>query len=347
MNTSLILLTLLTGISGPGPESQSPHVYRTQDCLISWLRETDVPAQTAGVINQLDVIEGTLVTNGGRLAQVDDSKARMSQAVATAIFNEAKEKAENDVNIRFAKAAAAVAETEYEQAVSANKQRAGVVPELEIRRLQLSLRRANLAVEQAMTDQRILGFSLEAKQQEVNTSEAETARHMISAMSDGMVVEVYRHPGEWVQPGDPVMRIAPMDRLRVETLLRSAELGASEVAGKPVRVIAHLERGRTAEFHGKITHVHPQIYAGEYRVWAEVDNRMENGQWLLRPGADADLEIDVSATATSARVAEPPEAGATRSLDGGVNQARVDQVPHLQSRDAQVQTGQIRNPFRQ
>ncbi len=310
MNTTLVIMTLMTGISGPGPEYQSPNIYRTEDCLISWLRETDVPAQTPGMINAMDVVEGALIGGGDRVAQVDDSKARMSHSVANAIYNEAKEKAENDTNVRYAKSAAAVAETEYNQALAANKQRAGVVQELELRRLQLSLHRANLAVEQAMTDQRILGFSLQAKEQEVHAAEAELARHQVVALCDGMVTEIYRHVGEWVQPGDPVMRIAPMDRLRVETLLRASELGAAEVAGRRVRVIAKLERGRTAEFFGTVTHVHQQVYAGEYRVWAEVENRMENGQWLLRPGGDADLEIDLSSeVAPRARTAEPTATG--------------------------------------
>ncbi len=283
----------------------SPEVYRAEDCLISWLQETDVPAEVPGVLNSVDVIEGSLVSSGLRLAQVDDSKARMAHSVSQAIYNEANEKAENDTNVRFTKAAAAVAETEYEQAAMANRRKAGAVPELEMRRLQLSLQRANLAVEQAMTDQRILGFSLEAKAQDVKATEVEIARHQISAKSDGMVIEIYRHKGEWVQPGDPVMRVAPMDRLRVETLVRAAELGPAEVVGRPVRVIAHLERGRTAEFHGAVTHVHAQIYGGEYRIWAEVDNRMENGQWLLRPGADTDLEINLAGEITQPPTAQP------------------------------------------
>ena len=47
-----------------------------------------------------------------------------------------------------------------------------------------------------------------------------------------------------------------------------------------------------------ITFVNPLVQAGgEYRVWAEVVNRQENGEWLLRPGLEAEMTIDVGTLA--------------------------------------------------
>ena len=35
---------------------------------------------------------------------------------------------------------------------------------------------------------------------------------------------------------------------------------------------------------------------GEYRVWAEVVNRAERGHWLLRPGLEVEMTIDLDAS---------------------------------------------------
>jgi hypothetical protein len=48
------------------------------------------------------------------------------------------------------------------------------------------------------------------------------------------------------------------------------------------------------QFTGKIIYISPLVQAGgEYRVWAEVSNRQENGQWLLRPGLNAEMTIQL------------------------------------------------------
>lgn len=339
MNTTLILLTLLTGISGPGPDGTPPRIYRAEDCLVTWQREIDVPAQVAGMLRSVDIAEGVNVSSGDSLAQIDDSKAQMSLTVSQAALQEAQERATNDVNVRFAKAAADLAEVEYRQATDANRRRPDTIPQSEIRRLQLAWQRAQFAVEQAETDQRISGFTLEVKQTEAKATELEIVRYTIKSMLEGTIVEIYRHAGEWVQPGEAVMRIAPMDHLRIEALLQSAEIGPSEVAGRPVRVIAHLERGRTAEFHGHISFVHPGIESrGDYRVWAEVENRMENGQWLLRPGAKAQLEIDMSG-----EIVQPPMRAAEVPTPA-IQQAGYP-APQQQQRQA-IPDDRYRNPIR-
>lgn len=43
-------------------------------------------------------------------------------------------------------------------------------------------------------------------------------------------------------------------------------------------------------------------------IWAEIENRFEQGHWLLMPGADVDLTIDLVAPA----VAATPSNDATR-----------------------------------
>jgi hypothetical protein len=80
--------------------------------------------------------------------------------------------------------------------------------------------------------------------------------------------------------------------------LNAADFSPSEVSSRPVQVSVQLARGRTASFQGKIVFVNPLVDAGGvYRVWADVVNRRDGDQWLLRPGLEADMTIDVGSLA--------------------------------------------------
>ena len=51
-------------------------------------------------------------------------------------------------------------------------------------------------------------------------------RRKIFAELSGIVVEVNRHPGEWVEPSETVFRLLRMDRLRAEGFLHYFESSA-------------------------------------------------------------------------------------------------------------------------
>ena len=89
------------------------------------------------------------------------------------------------------------------------------------------------------------------------------------------------------------MRLVRMDRLRVEGFVRVHEVGPQELVRRHVPVDVALENGRTESFPGQIVFVNPIVHAGgQYRIWAEVDNRRQDGQYLLRPGHQVRMLID-------------------------------------------------------
>ena len=63
------------------------------------------------------------------------------------------------------------------------------------------------------------------------------------------------------------------------------------VAGQPVEV----RLPDVAEpMVGRISYVSPLIQAtGDYRVWCEIENRKENGHWVMLPGMDAEMTIQL------------------------------------------------------
>ena len=106
------------------------------------------------------------------------------------------------------------------------------------------------------------------------------------------------HVGEWAKPGDTVCRIVRMDRLRVEGFFKSDD-PYKTWKGKPVIVSVDMPGStQPLQFNGRIVFVSPLVEAGgEYRVWAEVDNRLvpgRNDEWLLHAGVNASMQINVN-----------------------------------------------------
>ena len=85
-----------------------------------------------------------------------------------------------------------------------------------------------------------------------------------------------------------------MDRLRVEGDVSAATYTPDQLMGKPVTVEVRFPRDRVVKFQGEVTFVSPIVnISGDYQVWAEVENREENGFWLLRPGLRAEMIINL------------------------------------------------------
>ena len=90
------------------------------------------------------------------------------------------------------------------------------------------------------------------------------------------------------------MRLVRVDRLRVEGFLNAKDYRPSEIQGRPCSVVVTLARGQRETFPGKIVYVKPLVEAGgEFLVRAEVQNRQEDGVWVLSPGLNAEMTIQL------------------------------------------------------
>lgn len=262
------------------------------DCLLSLDEEAEIPAQEAGVLVKVFVRAGQQVVKGEVLAQIEDALPQMQYNVAGYKLKVAEKEAGDDISIRYAKIAAKVAEVEYHQAEDANRKVRGAVPLAEVRRLLLKHREMLLSIEKAQKEMAIAALQVKVSEAEVQAAVANLERHRIMAPLDAVVVELSRHAGEWVQPGDPVMRLVRVDRLRVDGFLNAQNHRPSEIQGRPVKVVVTLARGHQEIFFGKIVYVKPLIEAGgEFLVRAEIKNRRQGDAWILSPGLSAEMTI--------------------------------------------------------
>ena len=207
------VLVFAAVLGGADPETSSNQI-EVSSALIKLIEQVDVPAREAGVLVAVKVREGQMVDEGDQLAQIQDAEARLAAARAKIEVDIARKNAENDVNIRFAKKSAEVAKAELRRAQDSIDKYPKSISDTEMDRLRLTVERAVLEVEQAERDFEIAEFTRQIEENEHQFAEQKVERRKITAPISGVVVQVNRRRGEWVEPGDMVLRILRIDRLR-------------------------------------------------------------------------------------------------------------------------------------
>lgn len=234
----------------------------------------------------------------------------------------AQKMSESDLSTKLAEAALTLAKEEYERAVASKKQFDSSVPELEMANRLYKMQKGTLEVKQAQQDRMLDGLRSQSRaiyveQQEVAkrrlglvTKEAVTdnevgkltvqqmrealamakeklSRRDIRSPLTGIVVEKLRHRGEWVEAGDPVLRVIRLDSLVVEGFVPSNVLNIND-QNRPVEVIAKVGK-RMITVTGKLIFVSPEVDSlnGQIQVKAEIENPMLE----LLPGDKVEMTI--------------------------------------------------------
>ena len=292
----LAVAVVLSGQPSPNSASESGGTAELKNCIVSLIGNVQLPAEEAGILKMLAAKEGDIVKAGQELGKIDDSDAQARKKAAANRFSVAHEKATNDAELQVAKAIIDLALAEWEESLAINKRLPGSIPETTVRRQKVQWEKAKLDAIVAQMNFTVASFDEKVAEAEVETVANELARRTIKAPFDGVVVQLHRQESEWVQPGDPVLRVVRMDRLRVEGFMNCEDCAPEEIEGAAVTITVDLAGDQSARFQSTITHVSPLVEAsGDYRIWAEVDNPRGGGEypWLLRPGSEAQMKIDL------------------------------------------------------
>jgi RND family efflux transporter MFP subunit len=269
-----------------------PRRVRLPECRIVLIRQVTLACDRPGVVKSVEFREGDAVEAKQQVVLIADDVARANLAVA-------EKKASNDVDVRFSQKARDVADVEYQKNVEANdkaaakskgegKQTVVAVPQLEIDKLKLAAQKAELSIEQAENELALNKLTAEQ-------ARAELATYSVIAPFDGVVTRVYKHPGEAVRQGDPILELVNVDRVRIEGRVALSDVRAIKLKHK-VRVKLNDPEfdlpEESEEFEGRVTFVDVTVdpVTRETRVWAEVDNR-DN---ILRAGLMAEMVIEIA-----------------------------------------------------
>ena len=268
---------------------------------LSLIVDIDVPAEVVGRVAAVEVKEGEVIRQDQILVQLTDLRAKEDVVRAQSELEISHIERANDVERRYAQKNLDVQLQELARSTAANQMYDNSVSLTEVRRLELLVEQSRLSIEKAEQDQAAAAAREGLKAAELRLAELNLGLHTISSPSNGMVVTVYRQPGEWVNAGDPVVRVVQLDHLRVEAFV-AAEVPSELLLGRTATFVVARRRGLTVgesdavnisadtDYAGKVVFVSPELnpVTGQYRIWAEIDNR--DGK--LRPGMRGRLSVD-------------------------------------------------------
>ena len=300
--STIVAAALLMGQTSADRTPSLDNQLVITDCIISAKEDIQLPAQQAGVILALETADGQRVEEGmsvtaaqiiGKLDDEDASARHDAASLDHQVAMAETHKARSAVDA--AVATAEVARSELAESHAVNSRIPDSVPKTQMRRQELTVTRAVMEKGVAERDVEVASLTVDLRQAQMTVAGINLKKHRIVSPLDGVVVQLYAEPGEWVGPGDPIARIVRMDTLRVEGFVDASKYLPEDIDGRPVTVIIKRPNGESEEFNTTISFVSPLVEAsGEYRIWADVKNEKSRGKyWILRPGMEAEIRIDL------------------------------------------------------
>jgi len=284
----ILRLTLVACTAAMVTPASSAEPIRIDSVVLEVVEQVDVPARYTGVLESLSVREGQLTSAGEVLAELESDETRLALERAEIAWDIARREAESDINVRFAKASLEVARAELRRVTDSVEEYPKAVSQSEIDRLRLTVNRHELEIEQTTLQFDLARLDAKLKENAVRMVKLQLERRIIRAPIDGIVAQVYRRGGEWVEPGGQIVHMLRIDRLRAEGFL-DVSLLDGDLVGREAILEIDLPSSPGTTFPGTVVYVSREVdpVNGQVRVWAEV----ENAGLRLRPGLTGRLMI--------------------------------------------------------
>jgi macrolide-specific efflux system membrane fusion protein len=323
LSTVAVAATLATvGSWAMAQSTGSRPMISIEHSLVTLIDDVPIPAREAGSLMELTVQEGALVKEGDILGEIDNLDALAKRDLAQGELEVAQTQANSDAELEAAKKGYQVALSEQQQFEDIRRKNAGAVSEFELRRAKFTTDKSFAQIQVAETDRTVAQLTTKLKQAQIQAAENELARRRVESPLSGQVVQVFKHKGEWCTPGEPILRVVRVDRVRVEGFVLTSAASPASVRGKPVKVTVFTAGGGTHEVQGTIDYASDLVEGAgstrQFRVFTEVDNTQTNGDWVIQPGSAAAMLIDLSAPAVRRNVvtshSKPPESTPTPAV---------------------------------
>lgn len=280
---AFMALGLLTGLffwsdDKTALAQSSRAVLKVPEVRLSLVERATLAAERTGILEQVAVREGDEVAEGDLVARLRDQVIRAQLAIA-------EKQLQNDVDLRFARKSAELANIEFSKLVQVNQGTSGTISEMELRRQRLASEKALLQMEQAQ-------FQLEIARLQRDETQASLSAYRVLAPWGGVVTKVSKRRGEAVREGEPIAEIADLSRLRAEghvSLADSLRLQVGSVVQMQVDLPEGTGDGEIPSFAGQIVFIEPKVdlVSRKVRVWAEI----VNSKGFLKEGMQGTLSI--------------------------------------------------------
>lgn len=276
---------------------------------IAMLDDRDARARQSIAKTQFDIANRRVTDDYAAdiaVAKLESEVQAANQHVIVA--NIAAAKASNDVRIQAAKKSSQVAKVELDRATQSRQRYVESVSKSEIDALRLTYERSLLEIQQAEVDRNLDRLAADAEQQasighqknvdrckleaqqasgqqkiaeleidlateQLKLAVLETQQHTISSPIAGVVAQMHKSTGDWINLGQPVARVIRLDRLRAEGFVGIDQLSSLRSADS-VQVSIRIDANTTAQRIGKVVFISPEVdpVNNEVRFWIEFDN---------------------------------------------------------------------------
>lgn len=257
-----------------------------ESVVLRLLREANAPAQGPGVLTTIHVKEGDAVKQGAVLAELDTRDAEIAERAARVELTIAQERAENDIQVRFAAKAHQAAKAELRRSQESIASFPKSVSQSQIDVEKLEVEKTLLESEQAKHNQKLSAMEVDFKQAALDAARLARMQRRIVAPLGGVVVEAPAKLGEWLEPGQQAFRLVNVDRLKAEGFVSAADAQQLQVGAKASLTLSSSHQ----PFLGRVVFISPEIdpINDQVRIWAEI----ENNRQFLRPGQRAEMTIE-------------------------------------------------------
>ncbi len=285
-----------TGQDQPVRSSTANTLVLDDLATVDWIEQSKVAALREGVIDKMELRLGDPALAGKPIGYLHHISAELAVAKAQA-------QADSVGAIEKGKAAFDVALATVAINHRLNERKPGMVSKEEMAKAEGELKVADAQIKEARENQKVAMAELAIAKQLL-------AEHTILAPFDGIVINVFKHPGESVRANEAVVQIGKLSRLCANAyvpLRHAFKVKEGQIVELQPRLETAGGSGKEEVekmiFRGKITFVDPQIQVNvrpERRIRAE----FENPDYKLVPGLTARMTIYLNDD-VAARIPQP------------------------------------------
>ena len=310
-NTKTIFLAavpiLIFALAGTRADAQSAS---GQARLVAILNTT-IASETPGIVRYIDVKPGESVAEQNVLIRLNEETFTAEHDVAAAESEIARLEAQNRVNIDYAIKSAEVALSILKRSQQANRSFAKAVPATEIEKLRLEWEQALLSGKQAEMEFDIAQWAEKLKLRKQQAAKVRLDGRKVLAPYSGTIAQIYVQPGQWVNAGEPIVRLMDSSRLRAEAYLHEDLI--RQVSVGQAASFEYTLANETVQVPATVTFVGVEIVEGIFQVWADFENPEGlhvpgiEGRLVLQNLADTRLKTEIAVETSETQTATQSE----------------------------------------
>lgn len=264
-------------------------------CTVHFIDDVKLPARESGQIMELNIREGAPFKAGQVLAELDYRLFSLALERARLQYDIAMEKANDQLAIIAAENEENLQKIRLNRNTSLRQKGSISQEELEISQYEYQL--ALLKISREKVNQKNAEGEMKIEDAKIQEVKEHIARHQLMVDFDGYVIEKLKQKFEWVNTGDPVLRVARMNQLEIHALVDAKVIDPHRIrSGQKVTVTLNMADNKTEVFQGEIASVAlMREWTDVFRIKAEVENRPAGTDaWLLQPQAKVSMVVELN-----------------------------------------------------